>query len=262
MNNILVVDDDEAIVWAVKASLQFHGYTVNSAHNGVEALRQLQNQTPDLLLLDIDMPGMDGVEICCQLRSDPRWHLLPIIFLTGLTELRNKLAAYAVGADDYLDKPFAMQELLMRIRAVLRRTKPHSVKELQQPTDLHQLQVGQLHLNLKNSTIETEKEVVGLTPNELNLIKHLMQHPNQTFSSEKLLQEVWQYPAGTGDPALVRWHVKNLRRKIEPTSDQPIYLHTVPHHGYMLVDPPHYYKSTLPRQADQMKAVEGAKYSL
>src|SRR6185295_5834469 len=110
MNNILVVDDDEAIVWAVKASLQFHGYAVNSEHNGVEALRQIQDQTPDLLLLDIDMPGMDGVEVCCQLRSDLRWHLLPIIFLTGLSELRSKLAAYAVGADDYLDKPFAMQE--------------------------------------------------------------------------------------------------------------------------------------------------------
>jgi DNA-binding response OmpR family regulator len=250
MKNILVVDDDEAIVWAVRASLQFHGYTVNSTHSGPEALRQIQEQAPDLLILDIEMPGMDGVEVCSQLRSDPRWRELPIIFLTGLSELRNKLAAYTVGADDYLAKPFAMQELLMRIRALLRRAKPHPTKESQIPVEPDQLQVGPLHLNLKRSTVETEHEVIGLTPNELNLLKYLMQHPNQIFSSEKLLQEVWQYPVGTGDPALVRWHMKNVRRKLEPTPDQSIYLHTIPHHGYMLVDPPHLYKSTVRRQVD------------
>jgi DNA-binding response OmpR family regulator len=238
MKNILVVDDDEAVVWAIRTTLQLHGYTVNSADNGLAALRQIQERPPDLILLDIEMPGMDGVEVCLQLRSDPRWSLLPIIFLTGLSEFRNKLAAYTVGADDYLSKPFAMPELLMRIRAVLRRTKPHHTEEPQLLPKPDQLQVGSLHLNLKESTVSIERKVVELTPNELNLLKYLMQHPNQTFSSEKLLQEVWQYPAGTGDPALVRWHVKNLRRKFEPTPDQPIYLCTIAHHGYILVDPP------------------------
>ncbi|CAN5470495.1 response regulator transcription factor [soil metagenome] len=253
MKNILIVDDDESVVWALSANLHFYGYTVNSAHNGLDALHQVQRQEPDLVLLDIDIPGMDGVEVCGQLRSDPRWNSLPIIFLTGLSELRDKRAAYAVGADDYIGKPFAMQELLMRISAVLRRAKNQQPQEVHKPLIHHKIHVGPLQLNLMSSTIETKDKVVGLTPNELSLMKYLMQHPNQTFPSEKLLQEVWQYPPGTGDPALVRWHVKNLRRKIEPTPDQPIYLHTISHHGYILVDPPHAYQATLPRPAEQSR---------
>ncbi|MCX6045914.1 MAG: response regulator transcription factor [Chloroflexi bacterium] len=254
MKNILVVDDDKAIVWALTANLHHYGYTVNSVQNGVDALRQIQSQQPDLVLLDIDLPGMDGVEVCGRLRSDPRSSLLPIIFLTGLSELRDMRAAYAVGADDYVGKPFSMPELLMRISAVLRRAKNQQLPEVQKPTPPHQLQIGPLQLNLNSSTLETEHRVVGLTPNELSLMKYLMHHPNQTFSSEKLLQEVWLYPPGTGDPALVRWHVKNLRRKLEPKPDQPIYLHTIPHHGYILVDPPRPYQATLPRPATQLRA--------
>ncbi len=238
MENICIVDDDENIVSAIKESLEFHGYTISSAPNGVAALRLVQSLPPDLLILDIDMPGMDGVEVCCQLRNDPRLSALPIIFLTGHSELRNKLAAYSAGADDYLHKPFVMQELLMRIRAVLRRATPRVSEANQAPFQLPPLQVGPLQLDLKTATVETEHNVATLTPNELNLMEYLMQHTNQILSSKKLLQEVWKYPVGTGDPAVVRWHVKNLRRKIEATPDEPSYLHTIPHHGYMLVNPP------------------------
>jgi two-component system, OmpR family, response regulator RpaA len=238
MENICIVDDDEHMVSGIKESLEFHGYTTSSAANGWEALRLIQTTPPDLLILDIDMPGMDGVEVCCQLRNDPRSSTLPIIFLTGHAELRTKLAAYSAGADDYLQKPFLIQELLLRIRAVLRRAKPRVSKAIQPPSETQSLQVGPLRLNLEKATVETEHKVVSLTPNELSLLGYLMQHANQILSSKKLLQEVWKYPVGAGDPALVRWHVKNLRHKIEATPHQPSYLHTVPHHGYMLVNPP------------------------
>lgn len=124
MEHILVVDDDESVTWAVTESLKYHGYTVASGHNGLDALRQMQAQPPDLLLLDIDMPGIDGIELCSWLRQDARWKNLPILFLTGFSELESKLNAYDAGADDYLNKPFEMPELAARVKALLRRVKP------------------------------------------------------------------------------------------------------------------------------------------
>jgi len=250
MENICIVDDEEDIVSAIKESLEFYGYTTSIAFNGLEVLPLIQAQPPDLLILDIDMPGLDGVEVCCQLRNDPRFSSLPIIFLTGHSELRNKLAAYSAGADDYLHKPFVMQELLMRIRAVLRRAKPRVSEVIPAPPESPSLQVGPLQLDLKTATVETEHKVASLTPNELSLMEYFMQHANQILSSKKLLQEVWKYPVGTGDPAVVRWHVKNLRRKIEATPDEPSYLQTVPHHGYMLVNPLASAASALPKRVD------------
>lgn len=123
MERILIVDDDESVIWAVTESLKYHGYQVDSAHHGLAALRQMQLQPPDLLVLDINMPGIDGVELCSWLRRDERWKSLPILFLTGFSALENKLAAYDAGADDYLSKPFEMPELAARIKALLRRGK-------------------------------------------------------------------------------------------------------------------------------------------
>jgi DNA-binding response OmpR family regulator len=234
MKNILVVDDDEAIIGSIRENLQFHEYTVYSAFNGLEALSQIGHHLPDLILLDIDMPGIDGVEFCSRIREDPRWNALPIIFLTALSELPNKIAAYMVGADDYLSKPFDMRELLLRIKALLRRaTSPDADKPELLP-DPHHLQIGSLYLDVRSATATTENGSVSLTPTELKLLKHLMQHAEERFSSEQLLQKVWEYPPGTGDSALVRWHIKNLRCKIEPFPDQPRHLYTVSHYGYVL----------------------------
>lgn len=237
MEHILIVDDEESLVWSVSRMLRFHGYSVGCAANGLEALHQIQEQPPDLLLLDITMPGMDGLEVCYRLRDNARWCSLPIIFLTGRSDLQNKLTAFTAGADDYLCKPFEMHELVCRVRAVLRRTNTLRDRDAKEPGEPTQLQLGSLHLDLQQATVETEKGAIGLTPNELSLLKFFVRHEGQIFSSEALLQKVWGYPAGTGDPASVRWHIKNLRRKIEPQPNQPVYLRTVPHHGYMLADP-------------------------
>lgn len=237
MVNVLLVDDEEDLLWSVSKSLSFHGFKVSTASNGAEALRQIQCQLPDLLLLDIAMPGINGVELCSQLREDPQMNALPVIFLTGHSELRNKIAAYTVGADDYLGKPFDMFELRLRINAVLRRTRSFNTPEPSLALEPHQLHVGALCLDVHRATVKTENATVSLTPTELNLLKYLMQHVDQIFSSKQLLQTVWGYPLGTGDTTLVRWHIKNLRSKLEVSPEHPVYLHTVLHHGYVLTNP-------------------------
>lgn len=236
MKRILVVDDDEIVKEAVRSALKLYGYNVCTAANGAEAIAQLEYQLPDLILLDIDMPGMDGVELCSIIREETRWNFLPIIFLTGSTELKQKITAYTVGGDDYLCKPFDVRELNLRIKAVLRRsTLPNQQADEPEIADVpYHLHVGALRLDLHSAAVETERGTAYLTPTELTLLRYLMQHPNELFSSEQLLEKVWEYPPRTGDPALVRWHMKNLRLKIESEPDQPRFLQTVPHHGYIL----------------------------
>ena len=237
MEHILVVDDEEDLVWAVSKSLRLYDYTVSTAHNGATALQQIQHNRPDLLMLDMKMPVMDGVELCHQLRHTPTQSTIPILFLTVQCELDHKIAAYTAGADDYLTKPFDIHELILRIRAILRRAKAPVMPPPPPPAPT-QLHVGRLCLDLNLAAIETEGKHIEVTPCELDLLKFMMQNPGQIFSSEDLLQNVWHYPVGTGDPTLVRWHIKNLRRKIEPQPEQPIYLRTVPRHGYIFVNTP------------------------
>ena len=260
MAHILIVDDNLAFVLAISESLRFRGYAVSSASDGQEALRQADRNPPDLVLLDIEMPGMDGFRFCQELRSNPRFHAIPVIFMSVRSDLTDKLAAYEVGADDYLVKPFDMLELSARLQAVLRRSarqsatdreralqlqaqqaqteQPNATAEAQAGEAEHVLAVGDLRLQLDNALVDSPVGNARLTPAEFELLKFLMQHPDQIVSSERLLQEVWLYPAGVGDPAVVRWHVKNLRRKIEPEPDKPLRLRTISHHGYILVSQP------------------------
>lgn len=261
MAHILIVDDNVAFVLAISESLRFRGYTVSSAGDGQEALRQADRHPPDLVLLDIEMPGMDGFRFCQELRSNPRFHAIPVIFMSVRSDLTDKLAAYEVGADDYLVKPFDMLELSARLQAVLRRSARQSAADRERALQM-QVQVqppaendhvaqpepesaeaqvltaGDLRLHLGTATVESGVGEAHLTPAEFELLKYLMQHPDQILSSERLLQEVWLYPAGVGDPAVVRWHVKNLRRKIEEEPDKPVRLRTISHHGYILVSHP------------------------
>lgn len=269
MTHILIVDDNIAFVLAISESLRFRGYSVSSAADGAEALRQADKKPPDLVLLDIEMPGMDGLRFCQELRSNPRFHAIPVIFMSVRSELADKLAAYEVGADDYLVKPFDMLELSARLQAVLRRSARQNAADRERALQAQQEQVEQqepssagegapaaaetrpsaaprgrvleapgLRLHLDSALVELGDIEVRLTPAEFELLRFLLLHPDQILSSERLLQEVWLYPAGVGDPAVVRWHIKNLRRKIEPEPDKPVRLRTISHHGYILVSRP------------------------
>ena len=229
MARILIVDDEQDLVWSVAHSLRFAGYEVLTASDGAEGLTQARRQRPDVVILDVAMPCLNGIQVCQRLRADPSLGSLPILFLTVKNEIQDRLQGFDAGGDDYLAKPFDLRELRLRVEALLRRAQPPSP-----PDASHRLQAGPLSLDLHTCEVSVEDRRALLTPAEFNLLYHLMNHPGEFFSSDRLLQEVWGYPPGTADPALVRWHMRNLRGKIEPRPASPTYLKSLPRHGYFL----------------------------
>lgn len=226
MASILVVDDDIDVADTIHRSLINKGHSVKVVYNGVEALEAIKQNSPDLIVLDVIMPFMDGIEVCRRLRQDPQTTHIPIIFLTAMDRLDDKLEGFDAGADDYVTKPFDIQELEVRTRAVLRR----SLTPGQAEPDV--LTVDDLSLNRRTYEARAGSRVSLLTPIEFELLHYLMSHAGEVFSSERLLQEVWEYPIGTGDPALVRMHIKNIRDKIENNPKRPRFLRTISRHGY------------------------------
>jgi DNA-binding response OmpR family regulator len=230
MSEILVVDDDRDVAQSIELSLRRRGFRVTLAHSGVEALKTLRRYRPDLVILDILMPGMSGLEVCRHLRADPNTVELPVIFLTARGQEQDRIDGLRAGADDYLSKPFNLEELLLRVKAVLRRAQQDPVQE--RPAELV---AGGLHLDCRTFEVTTEaKEGVLLTPTEFDLLYYLMSNAGQVFSSDRLLQEVWDFPYDTGSTDLVRAHIKNLREKIEENPRSPTYLRTIPRHGYTI----------------------------
>ena len=229
MTSILVVDDEERVALSIERSLQ-REYQMRVAYNGTDALKIARRTKPDLIILDIIMPGMDGLEVCRELRNDPLLQKVPILFLTARGRVEDKIEGFEAGGDDYLTKPFDVRELLLRVKAILQRTSDvHDIK-----SNSNQLSIGGLSLNCQNYQLSTTEKTVLLTPVEFDLMYHLMSHPGQVFSGERLLRELWDYPSDTGSPDLVRMHIRNLRLKIEPDSRHPRYILTVPRHGYTI----------------------------
>lgn len=230
MSEILVVDDDRDVAQSIELALRRRGFRVTLAYSGVEALKMLRRYRPDLMILDVLMPGMSGIDVCRRLRADANTADLPVIFLTARGQERDRIEGLRAGADDYLSKPFNLEELILRVNAVLRRFQPAAADER-----AAELIVGSLRLDSNTFEVSTsEKENILLTPTEFDLLYHLMAHAGQVFSSDRLLQEVWDFPYDTGSTDLVRAHIKNLREKIEPNPSEPVYLRTVPRHGYMI----------------------------
>jgi DNA-binding response OmpR family regulator len=228
MAKILVVDDDEAVAQAIEHALR-RDHQVRVTHNGVEALKMARQINPDLIVLDIVMPGMNGLEVCRELRHDPLLKSIPILFLTGLGRVEDKVEGFEAGADDYLTKPFDIRELTLRVKAVLRRAKVES--PLAKPS---QIKIGALTLDCQAYQVDNGDRKVLLTPIEFGLLYHLMTHPDDVFSSERLLNEVWDYPSDAGSTDLVRMHIRNLRHKIEPDSRNPRFILTISRHGYTI----------------------------
>jgi DNA-binding response OmpR family regulator len=231
MDEILIVDDDRDVAQTIGITLKRRDFRVQAAYSGMEALRMLKRFHPDLIILDISMPGIDGFEVCRRLRKNEETASLPIIFLTARGLDEDRIEGFRVGADDYLSKPFNPEELVLRVKAVLRRCQSVPVQDA--PSTLR---VGKLELDNQTFTLTTPEKDVLLTPTEFDLVYHLMAHAGEIFSSERLLREVWSFPYNTGSTDLVRAHVRNLREKIEPDPRNPVYLQTVQRHGYVIYE--------------------------
>lgn len=231
MATILVIDDDSIVAKSVELSLRHDGFQVSVANSGVDGLRLARRESPNLIILDIIMPGMDGYAVCRELRADPLLGDMPVLFLTARAKDEDKIEGFRAGGDDYLTKPFNIDELILRVKAIIRRNQPVRQEAAAEPRTL---QVGGLILDCRTFEVTTSDRQVLLTPIQFDLLYHLMSHAGEVFSAERLLREVWDYPYDTGSPDLVRVHVRNIRERIELDSSEPEYLRTVPGHGYAI----------------------------
>jgi two-component system KDP operon response regulator KdpE len=217
---ILVVDDEPQIRRIMRETLTTAGYEVDDARNGMEGLEKVRDFHPDLVLLDINMPEMGGVEVCKTIRRDSN---IAIIMLTVRKSDADKVAALDAGADDFITKPFSTPELLARVRAALRRVP------LAQGTN--KLQFGQLSIDFGARTVTRGTKSSHLTPKELDVLRYLTQHANEAVSHRELLQSIWGPDYGDQVDYL-RVVVKNLRKKIESSPEHPHFIKTEPWIGY------------------------------
>lgn len=227
MQTILVIDDDELVSRTLQRALKLYDYQVMVANSGTEGLHLARRHRPDLLVLDVIMPGTDGYQVCRQVRGDPMLKQVPILFLTAKSKDEDKIEGFRAGGDDYLAKPFNMQELQLRIKAILRRTTRLRIDESD-----GQISIGDVVLDTRTFKVTTPIGTNLLTNVQFDLLYHLMSNAGEVFTSQQLLQDVWDYPRDTGSPELVRAHIKNLRDKIEPEPRRPAYIRTVQGHGY------------------------------
>jgi two-component system, OmpR family, response regulator ResD len=219
---VLVVDDEPTIAEVVARYLERAGYATETAPDGLEALRLTDERRPDLIVLDLMLPGLGGLEVLRRLReSDPH---TPVILLTAKGEQNDKLVGLRSGADDYVVKPFSPGELVARVDAVLRRVMP--------PGDESEpLRFDGLEIDARARRVTVGGEERTLTVREFDLLEFLASHPGQVFSREQLMDRVWE-PAFGGDPGTVTVHVRRLRTKIEPDSERPRFIQTVWGVGY------------------------------
>jgi two-component system, OmpR family, KDP operon response regulator KdpE len=218
---ILVIDDEPQIRRIMRTTLSGAGFEVDDARTGDEGLAKVREFRPDLVLLDINMPGLDGITICREIRADAN---IAVIMLTVRNSEADKVAALDAGADDFVTKPFSTPELLARIRAALRRA-PASQSAPQK------FRIGTLLVDFNARTVSKGDHPVRLTPKELDLLRYLIQHPDQALSHRELLQAVWGPDYGA-EVDYLRVFVRNLRKKIEANPDKPEFITTEPWVGY------------------------------
>ncbi len=209
-NKILIVDDEKNIVELARLYLEKEGFKTVCAYSGTDAIREFENENPDLIVLDIMLPGMDGFEVCKKIRSTSK---VPIIMLTAKSETFDKVLGLELGSDDYMTKPFEPKELVARIKAVLRRTETVSADEQKI------VSFTKLSVNIDNYELTINGEQVDAPPKEIELLYFLAKNPNRVYTREQLLEEVWGFDY-FGDSRTVDVHIKRLREKLEGTSEE------------------------------------------
>jgi DNA-binding response OmpR family regulator len=233
MAHILIIDDEPLILNSIRRVLEREGFEVSEAPGGQQGLDLIAQKSPDLIVLDIVMPEMNGQEVCRRLRADPFTARLPIIFLTAQGRPEQIAHGLDAGADDYLVKPFDVIELPARIRALLRRAPSG-------PLDAASgyIVVGDLRLHTTHPEVQVKGAEIELTSVEHRLLHYLLLHAGKPISVDQLLQDIWEYPPGVGNPKLVQVHVANLRTKIEPQPNTPQYILNIRGRGYIVGNTP------------------------
>lgn len=234
-STILVVDDERTIREVVRRYLELDGFQVIEADNGTKALEFLKRQAPDLIILDIMLPEIDGLHLLRKIRNPNDLNAslsrddIPVILLTARGEELERISGFEMGADDYITKPFSPRELVVRVKAVLRRSSAT-------PSGEAPVEFGALHLDPRRRSVTIHRAPVTLTAKEFDLLWFLVRHPHQVFSRAQLLDHVWGYEF-FGDESTVTVHVRRLREKIEPDPAKPSYIHTVWGVGYKFESP-------------------------
>jgi two-component system alkaline phosphatase synthesis response regulator PhoP len=222
---ILVVDDEDSIVQLVSYNLRRAGYEVVSTGNGEEALALARSEAPDLVILDVMLPGMDGFDVCKELRKE---HQMPILMLTARDEEIDRVVGFEIGADDYVVKPFSPRELVGRVKAILRRSRKEAAEPREPEDTLH---FGSLSINFVTYEVARDGGRVDLTPTEYQILKVLAQNPGRVFTRDELVDRVMG-PDFFGDVRTVDVHIRHLRAKIEENASDPKFIETVRGAGY------------------------------
>jgi two-component system response regulator MprA len=221
---ILIIEDDQAILKLIQRGLAYEGYTVDVAGDGRTGLNLARDHTPDLVILDWMLPGMDGLEVCHRLRMAGK---MPVLMLTAKDSIQDRVQGLDAGADDYMVKPFNLDELLARVRALLRRTQPERVQVLK---------FADLTLDTGSREATRGSRLIALTAKEYELLELFLRHPRQVLTREVIFDRVWGYDFG-GESNVLEVYIRYLRQKLE-ASDEPRLIHTVRGVGYVLREMP------------------------
>lgn len=251
---VLIIEDDDLVGKTVSRTLKRENYRVKHINKGVDGLKVAREYKPDIIILDVVMQGMDGNTVCEEIRADPIIKDTPVLFLTAKIKEDDRIKGLRAGADDYLTKPFNIDELSLRVGTILRRTKNgrkalNSYDDSTNPIpvdgsfgamqkEVHVIDVGNYQLDIRSYELKTPHNGnVILTPIQYQLVYYLITHVGMIFSPSRLLEEVWNFPSDTGSTDLVRVHIKNLRKRIEVDPANPMFIQTVPGYGYTIKTP-------------------------
>jgi two-component system alkaline phosphatase synthesis response regulator PhoP len=233
-NKVLVVDDEQSIVTLLQYNLEQAGYEVITAMDGEEGKRIAETDSPDLVVLDLMLPNLDGMEVCKQLRQ--KNIMTPILMLTAKDDELDKIIGLELGADDYMVKPFSPREVVARVKAILRRTLVQNEAAVEKDKTVGEIEIGKLTISPDKYEAYFKENLLELTLKEFELLLYLAQNKGRVLTRDQLLSAVWNYDFA-GDTRIVDVHISHLREKIEEDTKKPVYIKTIRGLGYKLEDP-------------------------